>query len=206
MVNKNWEEEHDEDDYDDFKSSQNALEQKRQENSVRSWIYVGVDTRDPNEAKIGLTGGQLGTRASSPQNPRYTLYRAFKVKDGTTREKLKEIETDIKMMLTENYAPIPHYGSGELSEVFKVSPQEMAEVVNDHLLDKFRFDMLCYQCDQRDIGIIEGWENDKYIRGGVNLPYQPRDLSNPPVAIECLTPPGCGDPSCKCWDSGMDRY
>lgn len=199
MVNKKWREEHNEDDHDDFKSSQNELERQRQINSVTSWIYVGLDTRDPNEAKIGLTNGQLGTRASSPQNPYYSLYRAFKVKDGTPRQKLQEIETAIKVMLTKNYAPVPHYTSETLSEVFKVSPQEMTEVINDFLLANFSFNILWHQCDQRDAGVIAGWESDKYIRGTANLSYGPRDLSNSPVSPECLAPPGCGDPSCKCW-------
>lgn len=199
MVNRNWREQYNEDDYDDFKSSQNALERLRQANSVTSWIYVGVDTQRPKEAKIGLTNGQLGTRASSPQNPYYTLYRAFKVKDGTPADKLKEIETAIKDMLTQNYIPVPHYGSGLLSEVFKVSPAEMSDVVNDFLLRNFNYYMLWYHCHERDIDVIEGWENNKYIRDGVNLPYQASDLSNPPVSFECLTPPGCGHPSCRCW-------
>lgn len=127
------------------------------------------------------------------------MYRAFKVKEGTHPQKLKEIETAIKVMLTQRYTPVPHYTSGTLSEVFKISPEEMTAIVNDYLLENYSFNMLWYHCDQRDIGVIEGWESDKYIRGGENLSYQPRDLSNPPVAIECLTPPGCGDPSCKCW-------
>lgn len=183
----------------DYKSEWVAQESQRQANSVTSWIYVGVDTRDPSEAKIGLTGGQLGTRASSSQNPYYTLYRAFKVKDGTSAKDLENIETAIKVMLTQNYVAVPHYGSGKLSEVFKVSPQEMTEVVNDFLLEKFSYYMLCYHCHERDMGIIQGWENDKYLHGGLNVPYQPKDISNPPIAFECLTPPGCGDLDCKCW-------
>lgn len=183
----------------DYKSEWLEQEGQRQAESVTSWIYVGVDTRHPDEAKIGLTGGQLGTRASSPQNPYYTLFRAFKVKDGTSREKLKEIETAIKEMLSANYEPVAHYGSGSFSEVYKVSPQEMTEVVNNYLLKRFGSYILWYYCDQRDIGVIEGWENDKYIRDGVNLSYKPRDLSSPPISLECLTPPGCGDPDCKCW-------
>ena len=199
MVYRGWPEQHYDDVQDDFKSSQNELERLRQANSVTSWIYIGVDTQRPEEAKIGLTNNQLGTRASSPQNPYYTLYCAFKVKDGTSPQKLKEIESAIKKMLTANYIQIHHYGSGELSEIFKVSPKEMRDVVNNFLLENFRYSMLSYHCHERDIGVIEGWENKRYIHGGVNLPYQPNDLSNPPIWPECLTPPGCGEPGCKCW-------
>lgn len=48
----------------DYKTEKLEQEQIRQENSNENWIYIGTDTQRPNIAKIGLTTGKLGTRAS----------------------------------------------------------------------------------------------------------------------------------------------
>lgn len=196
--NRKWEEEFDPDEYDDYKSAEVERERLRQENSTDCWIYIGLDIRHNDEAKIGLTSGKLGTRASSSQNPYYTLLCAFKVREGTSPAKLAEIENSVKKMLARNYDRIEHYGSQMKSEWFSVSPQEMREEVDFFLFENYGTYMDCYYCHDRGRGIINGWENTRLINGRRNLRYGPRDLSNPPVSFECLTPPGCGD-DCDCW-------
>lgn len=198
VKNKDWKDDFHQNYYGDYKLAAVEEERLRQENSTDCWIYIGKDIRFDNEAKIGLTNGCLGTRASSSQNPYYTLFCAFKVKQGTDPIKLAEIEDAVKAMLGSRYDVIPHYGSGMNSEWFRVSPQEMREEVHFFLYEHYAWYMNCYYCSDRDIGIINGWENNRLINGGDNLRYGARDLSNPPVSFECLTPPGCGA-HCDCW-------
>ncbi|WP_175626586.1 MULTISPECIES: GIY-YIG nuclease family protein [Oxalobacteraceae] len=197
-TNKFWKDDFNPNDYDDIKSAEVERERLRQENSTTNWIYVGTDIRHFDEAKIGLTSGALGTRASSSQNPHFTLLCAFKVKDGITPLKLAEIEESVKTMLCGRYEAIPHYGSRWNSEWFRVSPQEMREVVQHFLYDNYNWYMYSYYCHERDEGVINGWENTRLINGGDNLRYGPRDLSTRPIAFECLTFPGCGE-DCDCW-------
>ncbi|MEK6385778.1 MAG: GIY-YIG nuclease family protein [Paraburkholderia tropica] len=197
-INKNWEDYFDYNDYDDYKAAEVERERLRQENSTDCWIYIGLDIRHNDQAKIGLTSGSLGTRASSSQNPYYTLLCAFKVKEGTNLIKLIEIESAVKEMLGSRYEIVRHYGSGMNSEWFCVNPYEMREVVHLFLYEQYGWYMNAYYCSDRDMGVINGWENTRLITGGKNSRYNARDLSDPPVSFECLTPPGCGA-DCDCW-------
>lgn len=85
--------------YNDYKMDFLERERLRQENSIRGWIYIGVDIRFNNMAKIGLTEGRLGTRASGSQNPFYALLCAFKIKEGVSRQKISEIESSVIFFL-----------------------------------------------------------------------------------------------------------
>ncbi len=197
-MNSRWQDDFDPDAYDDHKMASVEWERLRQEHSVHCWIYIGTDIRHNDMAKIGLTAGELGTRASSSQNPYFTLLCAFKVKDGTSAFHLAEIERSVKAMLASEYEEIPHYGSQRASEWFRLSPEDMRELVHWFLYDRFSQYMDCYYCWDRDMVIIRGWENTRLIHGGVNQRYGTRDVSNPPISFECLTPPGCGE-DCDCW-------
>src|SRR4051812_27992708 len=103
MANKNWEDEFDENDYDDYKAAHVERERLRQENSVEWWIYIGVDVERRHLSKIGLTSGKLGTRATGTQNTFYMLYFAFKVKHGIGEARLEAIEDAIIAELEKEY-------------------------------------------------------------------------------------------------------
>ncbi len=195
-MNKNWE---DDFDYDDYKSGYVAKESLRQENSINGWIYIGVDTRDNNIAKIGLTTGALGTRASASQNPSYALLCAFKIRDGVTSDKVAEIESSAIDFLDKNYKRIHHVTSGRPSEWFNAKPSEMRELVHEFLYQNYSSFMYCYHCFERDIGVINSWENTQLLRGISRTPYQASDLSSPPVNPACFMPGGCGA-ECDCWE------
>jgi hypothetical protein len=111
-MNKNWEEDFDSNDYDDYKMAWCERERLRQENSINGWIYIGLDTRFNNMAKIGLTTGQLGTRASGSQNPFYVLLCAFKIKEGVAPEKVAEIEGAVINLLSQRYERISPAAQG----------------------------------------------------------------------------------------------
>ncbi|WP_318482265.1 GIY-YIG nuclease family protein [Photobacterium leiognathi] len=183
----------------DYKTEWVEQERLRQENSTENWIYIGTDTQRPNMAKIGLTTGLLGTRASGSQNPFYTLYCAFKIKDGVDSKKVSEIEDSVKAFLSRLYECIPHETSGRRSEWFYVTPMEMRGLVHDFLYENFSWEMHCYHCNIRDVGVIYSWENAKLIGGFSRAPYQAQDLSSPPVDPNCYMPGGCGE-DCDCWD------
>ena len=183
----------------DYKTESLEQERLRQENSTENWIYIGTDIHRPKIAKIGLTTSLLGTRASGSQNPFYTLFCAFKIKDEVDAKKVSLIEGSVKDFLSGLYDCIPHETSGRLSEWFYVTPMEMRERVYDFLYEKFSLEMHCYHCNIRDVGVIYSWENSKLIGGSSRTPYQAKDLSSPPVDPNCYMPGGCGE-DCDCWD------
>jgi len=190
-MNKNWE--------DDYKTAWCERERLKQENSTDNWLYIGLDIQRNHMAKIGLTTGSLGTRASGSQNPFYALYCAFKIKEGVVSEKVTEIEKGVINFLSKFYSRIPHATSGRLSEWFDVTPSEMRELVHDFLYDNYNLYMHCYHCPERDIGVIYSWENKKLLEGASRTQYQANDLSSPPVDSRCYMPGGCGE-DCDCWD------
>ncbi|WP_257284712.1 GIY-YIG nuclease family protein [Endozoicomonas sp. SESOKO1] len=183
----------------DYKMEWLENERLRQETSTENWIYIGVDTHRPGMAKIGLTTGSLGTRASGSQNPFYTLLYAFKIKEGVESKRVAIIEDTVKVFLSGLYQCIPHETTGRRSEWFYANPFEMKERVHDFLYEKFSWDMYCYHCDIRDIGVIYSWENSKLLEGSTRPKYQAKDLSSPPVDPNCFMPGGC-DEDCDCWD------
>ncbi|WP_152594601.1 hypothetical protein [Massilia sp. BSC265] len=202
-IDRNWQAKFDWNAYDDYKEAWVEHDRLRQSNSLIGWIYIGIDTRRPGEVKVGKTTGELGTRASSTQNPYYTLFHAFKVKEGLAPHIIGSIEESTFAMLDGQYDRVTHWGSNKKSEWFKarpgrllLSPEEMAEVVSEFLYQHYSSSMYCYYCPDRDIGVIHGWHNP-LVRGNLP-PYQALDHSNPPVAFECYLPGGCGL-DCNCW-------
>jgi hypothetical protein len=183
----------------DYKMEWLEDERFRQDNSTTNWIYIGVDTEREGMAKIGLTTGSLGTRSSGTQNPFYALLCAFKIKEGVNPDRVAIIEDSVKTFLSKSYRCIPHRISGRLSEWFYVTPTEMRERVNDFLYENFSWEMHCYRCDIRDIGVIYSWENTEFRQGRSRPRYQVNDLSSPPVDPNCYMPGGCGE-DCDCWD------
>lgn len=183
----------------DYKMEWLENERLRQEQSIVNWIYIGVDTRFSSMAKIGLTTGTLGTRASGSQNPFYSLFCAFKIKEGVEPNIVNNIEYSAIDFLSQTYQRIRHVTTGRHSEWFYADPQEMRVLVHDFLYDRFKFHMHCYHCDERDIGVIQSWENRQLIYGSARNPYQANDLSFPPVDPACYMPGGCGA-DCDCWE------
>lgn len=182
----------------DYKTQWLEKEALRQAHSVENWIYIGTDIHRPDIAKIGLTIGRLGTRATGSQNPFYTLLCAFKIKEGVDRAKVSEIENAVIGYLSTSYERIRHETTGRFSEWFRVTPSEMREMVHDFLYKNFSWEMYCYHCDIRDVGVIWSWENARLMRGSARTPYQAHDLSSPPTDPNCYMPGGCGA-DCDCW-------
>ncbi|AEM48655.1 hypothetical protein Acife_2567 [Acidithiobacillus ferrivorans SS3] len=183
----------------DYKTDLVENERLRQEQSIVNWIYIGVDTRFDNMAKIGLTTGALGTRASGSQNPFYSLLCAFKIKEGVNPDVVKSIESAVIDLLGQHYQCISHVTTGRPSEWFYAEHRVMRELVHDFLYDKFNWQMYSYHCAERNIGIIYSWENRQLIHGSNRNSYQANDLSSPPADPACFMPGGCGV-DCNCWD------
>lgn len=203
-IDRDWEAKFDSDKFDDYKEEWLERERLRQQNSTIGWIYIGIDTQRSGEIKVGKTSGELGTRASSTQNPHYTVFYAFKILHGRDVATIANIEASVFNMLEKEYERVKHWGSNKLSEWFKAkpgaiepfTPETLKELIEDFLYKHHNSDMYCYFCLEREQGVINGWRNP-LIQG--NIPsYQATDLSNPPVCIECLMPGGCGDENCDC--------
>ncbi|MES2018695.1 MAG: GIY-YIG nuclease family protein [Pseudomonadota bacterium] len=204
-VDRNWEAKFDADMFDDYKESWVEQERLRQQNSTICWIYIGIDTQRSGEIKVGKTTGELGTRASSTQNPYYTVFHAFKIKHQSTAATIASIEASVFDMLDKKYVRIKHWGSSKPSEWFKVkpgasewlTPETLTDLIEIFLYELHSSHMYCYYCVTRGRGVIHGWRNP-LIKGNVPS-YQATDLSSPPVSIECLMPGGCGDENCHCF-------
>jgi hypothetical protein len=181
----------------DYKIQYLEDEHNRQFNSVESWIYIGIDTDRMGMAKVGLTSGKLQTRATSSQNPFYTLLVGFKVKVGVSSSEIKNIESAILIEVAKYYEPINHYNSGRRSEWFYGDPYEIRDFVHNFLYDKYYAKMNCYHCNIRDHGVIYGWENEWFIYGKNRNPYRVSDISNPPEHPDCFNYGGCGDAECE---------
>lgn len=183
----------------DYKIAWCEQERLRQENSVDGWIYIGLDTRFCDMAKIGLTTGKLGTRASGSQNPFYALLCAFKIKEDVPPGKIAEIENAVIIFLSRMYKRILHTTSGKPSEWFYANPHEMRGQVHDFIYSNYNWCMCSYHCSERDIGVIHSWENNKILYNAARNPYQANDLSAPFPDPNCYMPGGCGA-DCNCWD------
>lgn len=200
MVKKmNWEENFDYNDYDDFKSAEVERERLKEVHSTQSWIYIGVDPERTHESKIGLTSNTLATRATGTQNTRYSLFYAFKAKHDVGEDRLAEIEGAIIAALERQYERLIHRTTRRKSEWFVVDAYEMRDAVYEILCKNYTYDMHAYYCDQREMWIFNSWQNLNLLYGKELPPYYAQDHSNPPIAFECLTPPGCGDRHCRCW-------
>lgn len=93
--------------------------------SVVNWLYLGADIRDIGYAKIGLTMGDLSTRSSSPANPNYYIFCAFKCRSNITKLQISEIEKNTLKHLESVFSHdngstkrAPHADSGRMSECF----------------------------------------------------------------------------------------
>lgn len=199
-IDKYREDKFDPDDFDDYKMAWVEKERLRQENSENGWIYVGMDSRSDDRAKVGLTKNGLATRASSSHNPDYMPYCGFKIKEGVSREAIRRIEAETICELERRFARIKHKGSGKVSEWFMASPGELREACNEFLSNHHSSSMDGYHCFDRDMNVVKSWENDRVLRGGENKPFEASDLSNPPVAFECYMPGGCGAADCDCFE------
>jgi len=149
-------------------------------------------------AKIGLTTGSLGTRASSSQSPFYVLLCAFKINDGVTSKTVKRIETAIIYSLNCSYGHIRHKTTDRYSEWFYIEPAKMRKHVDRFLRKNHISHMRNYFCSERDIYVLYTWENTMYLKGTSRAPYRANDLSSPPVDPVCFTPGGCVDCDCDC--------
>lgn len=88
--------------------------------SVNKWLYLGADRNNESFAKIGITTGDLSTRSSSPGNPNYYIFCAFKCKHDILKSELENIERKILIRFDELYPKkrLQHAESGWLSECF----------------------------------------------------------------------------------------
>jgi hypothetical protein len=118
------------------------------------WIYIGGDIYNQTWSKVGKTTIGLNTRHTSSQNPGYFIYTAFNIVRGNVHE----IESKLLDYL--NAVPdlerLIHFSTGNLSECFRLSPEQMTFLVEDFIGNNYgsnvtyenslHGDMSRYQC------------------------------------------------------------
>lgn len=118
------------------------------------WIYVGGDIYNQTWSKVGKTTIGLNTRHTSSQNPGYFIYTAFNIIRGNVHE----IESKLLDYLNAvpNLERLIHFSTGNLSECFRLNPEQMTFLVEDFIKNNYgssvtyenslHGDMSRYQC------------------------------------------------------------
>lgn len=189
-------------DSQNYKMKEGVEDTLRQIYSVENWIYIGADPDTPWRSKVGMTSGQLNTRDSSPHNPEYGLYHAFKVKEGIADKDVRDIEREIHRFLGSRYFRYRHRESNRESEWFGVPPASAVIIVRGLLTDEFNDLLSGHYCDVHEIFFPNEWHNIRLANElagqnseGLRRPPYKATNNNAPV---CLNPTGCGE-VCKCY-------
>lgn len=182
----------------DYKTALLEEQQLREERSTTNWFYVGIDLEKSGRAKVGMTTNGLDTRERSSRNTDYELLRGFKVKHDTDEDTLRAIEKGAKEALDQQFERRVHSSTGKKSEWYNGDPNEIVKVAADYLSAKHGQHMNEYFCSDRDMDVINGWQNDKVLNNQSRKQFSVTDVSNPPVSAECYMPGGCGE-DCDCW-------
>lgn len=126
---------------------------------MTGWIYIGADCEKLQWCKVGKTAGDLKTRHRSPQNPNYFIYGAFEILDGDVGVIETYLHTALDGDVYNNIDRYKHFGTGNLSECYKLNPQTMMDIVENLILDKFPSSVSVtvyetirynYKCSKRD--------------------------------------------------------
>ncbi|CAA0113615.1 Uncharacterised protein [BD1-7 clade bacterium] len=91
------------------------------------WIYVGADNSKKDWSKVGKTTKGLNKRHTSSQNPEYYIHTAFEIKSGDVHEIEKKLLGYIEGL--PDVERQRHFSTGNKSECFFVSPDEMVGIV-----------------------------------------------------------------------------
>ncbi len=101
--------------------------------STEKWLYLGGNARDSEFAKVGITMSDLTTRSSSPENPSYYLFCAFKCRANISESQLKGIEESALCYL----ATVFVYPDGSTKRALHHDSQRISECFYD--IDFFDF-------------------------------------------------------------------
>ncbi|MET4862870.1 hypothetical protein [Morganella morganii] len=151
------------DPYADYKMEWSHDQAVRNYESVKGWIYIGLDNYVSNRAKVGLTMGDLSSRSSSSGNPGLLLFCAFKCRHDITGVQLRSIEEDLIARLDLIYTDkdgkslrMRHFESQKLSEWYG-HIDTYAFVQNVHyILYRYHYnDFLAVELEN-DFGTIDG--------------------------------------------------
>jgi hypothetical protein len=102
---------------------------------TNDWIYIGGDIYNREWSKVGKTANGLNTRHRSSQNPGYFIYTAFNIIRGNVHE----IEENLLKYLSAqpNLDRLIHFSTSNLSECFRLNPEQMTFRVEDFIENKY---------------------------------------------------------------------
>lgn len=131
--------------------------------STEKWIYLGSNARDSGFAKVGMTMGDLTTRSSSPDNPSYYLFCAFKCKHNITKSAPKDLETDVLSYLKRVFV----YPDGSSKRAMHHDSELLSECFDDvDFHDFFRKLHFYIQENHSNLFTISEFADEYYIDKG----------------------------------------
>lgn len=97
----------------------------------RGWVYICIDSREPNECKVGMTTRPLAERICETTNPYYLLVKAYKVPADEAYSLEQHLHKELDKHFRRNY----HLMSRGKAEWFFCSAEKAIEVI-EHPLAK----------------------------------------------------------------------
>ncbi|MCZ4311628.1 GIY-YIG nuclease family protein [Vibrio atlanticus] len=107
------------------------MNNKKRKKDSQSYIYIGVDSRESNESKVGMTTRNPKARESETTNPYYSIETAYPL--YVNKVALSKIEAAVHLLLTEKFGRIKHTATGKNSEWFSCSPAEARIIIENYL-------------------------------------------------------------------------
>ncbi|WP_390241058.1 GIY-YIG nuclease family protein [Vibrio sp. R78045] len=141
------------------------------------WIYIGGYEDNPNKAKIGKTTKGIEQRHTSSQADDYSIHTAFNIHRGDVHAIEKGLITELETVAERRR----HASTGNLTEVFNLTPTEMVSVVETYI-EQYHSGSVTYENQLHgDMSRYERNNNDKksrssYVTGNNEL-YE-TDLGN----------------------------
>lgn len=107
------------------------MNKKKIKKDSSSFIYIGVDSRESNESKVGMTSRDPKARESETTNPYYSIETAYPL--NVSKVRLGKIESGIHSVLAKKYRRLKHTSTGKNSEWFSCSSAEARIVIENYL-------------------------------------------------------------------------
>ncbi|WP_394152042.1 GIY-YIG nuclease family protein [Vibrio maritimus] len=107
------------------------MQKKRRSPNTPVYIYVGSDSREDSQCKVGMTTRSPRARESETTNPYYGIEDSYAL--YVSRHRLSKIESDIHLLLEGRYKRIKHRSTGAFSEWFRCSSSSASSVIEEYL-------------------------------------------------------------------------
>lgn len=130
-------------------------------NATYGWIYIGAYAENLNKCKVGFSQiSEFERFKQTTYSPDYVPFRSYKV----PTDDLKKLEKYLHKELAENFQQMQHLLTGTLSECFRCSPVDAADLIERELTKCL--DIVTYPDGYSLEGIVNKPDYTKYIHSG----------------------------------------